>query len=203
MAQGDRRGTLAYAYETAATIVSVTRPDEVGHPTPCPNYDVAGLIDHLVEAGRRAAVLGHGQPPPPGDDSPHVALADAPSELRAAAHEAAEAWGDDTRLLTKTTMPWGAEYAGTTLVDMYVAELAAHAWDLAVATGQVDRLDRSLAVAALQGARGWIKPEYRNLVGPGSPFGSVVNLAPDASEWDHFVAFMGRDPRISFRRRDT
>ena len=32
-------------------------------------------------------------------------------------------------------MPWGEEYTGATLVDMYLAELAAHAWDLARATG--------------------------------------------------------------------
>jgi len=194
---------LADAYANAATIVSGIGPDVLGHPTPCPDYDVAGLIDHLVEAGRRAAALGHGQPPPAGDDSPHVAVADAPSELRAAAHEAADVWGRDASLPRKTTMPWGAEYAGTTLVDMYVAELAAHAWDLAAATGQVDRLDRSLAVPALQGARAWIKPEYRNLVGPGSPFGSEVHLAPDANGWDRFVAFVGRDPRISFSRPNT
>jgi uncharacterized protein (TIGR03086 family) len=161
------------------------------------------LIDHLVEAGRRAAALGHGQAPPPGDSPPRVALADAPGELRAAAQEAAQAWADDAGLTAMTTMPWGAEYAGTTLVDMYVAELAAHAWDLAVATGQVDLLDRSLALPALEGAQAWIEPEYRNMVGPGSPFGSEVELAPDASEWDRFVAFMGRDPRISFRRQDT
>ena len=28
-------------------------------------------------------------------------------------------------------MPWGEEYTGAALVDMYLAELAAHAWDLA------------------------------------------------------------------------
>ena len=37
-------------------------------------------------------------------------------------------------------MPWGEDYLGTTLVNMYLAELAAHAWDLAFATGQLDRL---------------------------------------------------------------
>jgi hypothetical protein len=34
-------------------------------------------------------------------------------------------------LSSRFTMPWGEEYAGATLVDMYLAELAAHAWDLA------------------------------------------------------------------------
>ena len=37
-------------------------------------------------------------------------------------------------------MPWGEEYTGATLVDMYLAELAAHTWDLAQATEQLDRL---------------------------------------------------------------
>ena len=48
-------------------------------------------------------------------------------------------------------MPWGEEYTGATLVDMYLAELAAHAWDLARATGQTDKLDPSVALPALEG----------------------------------------------------
>ena len=77
-------------------------------------------------------------------------------------------------------MPWGEEYTGATLVDMYLAELAAHAWDLARATGQpdlaratgqLDRLDPSLALPALDGARAMIKPQYRNMVELGAPFG--------------------------------
>jgi hypothetical protein len=51
-------------------------------------------------------------------------------------------------------MPWGEVYTGATLVDMYLAELAAHAWGLARATGQIDKLDPSLALPALEGARG-------------------------------------------------
>jgi len=72
MPESDRRSTLLDAYENAAVIVSGIGADELGHPTPGPTYDVASLIDHLVEAGRRAAALGRGQAPPPGDESPHV-----------------------------------------------------------------------------------------------------------------------------------
>jgi hypothetical protein len=121
MADPDHRGTLADAYENAAVIVSGIGADELGHPTPCHSYDVAAMIDHLVEAGRRAAVLGRGQAPPPGDKSPHVALLDAPGQLRSAAEEAARAWGGETSLSLKHTMPWGEEYTGATLVDMYLA----------------------------------------------------------------------------------
>ena len=97
-------------------------------------------------------------------------------------------------------MPWGEEYTGATLVDMYLAELAAHAWDLARATGQLDKLDPSLALPALEGARAMIKPQYRNMAGPGAPFGAEVSPAPGADDWERLAAFMGRDPRTTLGR---
>jgi uncharacterized protein (TIGR03086 family) len=197
MADSDRRSTLLDSYENAAVIVSGIDADELGHPTPCPEYDVAALIDHLVEAGRRAAALGRGQAPPPGDQSPHVELSDAPRQLRSAAEQAWRAWGDDSSLSSRHAMPWGEEYTGATLVDMYVAELAAHAWDLARATGQLDKLDPSLALPALEGARAMIKPQYRDMVGPGAPFGAELCPAPGADDWERLAAFMGRDPRTT------
>ena len=142
----DRRGTLFASYENAAMIVSAIDAGQLARPTPCPKYGLARLIDHLVEAGFRAAALGRGQAPPPGDEPPHVGLSDAPRQLRRAAQEAAEAWADDSALSSNFTMPWGEEYTGASLVNMYLAELAAHAWDLAQATGQLDRLDPGLAL---------------------------------------------------------
>ena len=197
VADTDRRGTLVKSYENAAVIVSGIVADQLGHPTPCPKYDVAALIDHLVEAGHRAAALGRGHAPPPGDRSPHVDLSDAPGQLRGAAQQAAQAWDDNSSLSLKHTMPWGEEYTGATLVDMYLAELAGHAWDLARATGQIDKLDPSLAVPALEGARAMIKPQYRNMVEPGAPFGAEVYPAPGADDWERLAAFMGRDPRTT------
>ncbi|MGA3149558.1 MAG: TIGR03086 family metal-binding protein [Acidimicrobiales bacterium] len=200
MADPDRRSTLLASYENAAVIVSAIDPELLGHSTPCPNYDVAGLIDHIVEAGHRAAALGRGQAPPRGDEASHVELSDAPVQLRRAAEAAAEGWGDETALSSRFTMPWGEEYTGATLVDMYLAELAAHAWDLARATGQLDRLDPSLALPALDGARATIKPQYRNMVGSGVPFAAEVPPPPGADDWERLAAFMGRDPRASLSR---
>jgi uncharacterized protein (TIGR03086 family) len=197
MGDPDRRSTLFASYENAAVIVSAISHEQLAHPTPCPKYDVAALIDHLVEAGNRAAALGRGQTPPPGDESPHVELSDAAAQLRRSAQEAAVAWDSDSALSSTFTMPWGEEYTGASLVDMYLAELATHAWDLAQATRQLDRLDRSLALPALEGARALIKPQYRDMVEPGAPFGAEVPLPPGADNWERLAAFMGRDPRVS------
>jgi uncharacterized protein (TIGR03086 family) len=197
MADPDRRSTLFASYENAAVIVSAITYEQLAQATPCPKYDVAALIDHLVEAGNRVAALGRGQTPPPGDESPHVELSDAPAQLRRAAKEAAVAWDGESALSSTFTMPWGEEYTGATVVDMYLAELATHAWDLAQATGQLDKLDRSLALPALDRARAMIKPQYRDMVESGVPFGAEVPLPPSAESWERLAAFMGRDPRAS------
>ncbi len=84
MAHPDRRSMLLDSYENAAVIVSGIDTDELGHPTPCPKCDVAGLIDHLVEAAHRAAAPGRGQTPPPGEESPHVELSEAVDQLQLA-----------------------------------------------------------------------------------------------------------------------
>ncbi len=189
----DHRSALTTAYGQAAAVVTAVRPDQLSLPTPCPQYDVAVLVDHLVGAARRAVEVGRGETPA-GDEFPHVELADAPALLRDAGHESAKVWADDAKLSETTTMPWGETYTGVTLVDMYLAEIVAHAWDLARATGQDGAIDEDLAAVALDAARSMLKPEYRDLMEKGNPFGAEVPCSPSAPAPARFAAFMGRDP---------
>ncbi len=190
----DRRAALFEAYSHAADVVAAVEPTQRGRPTAGPGDDVAPMGDHLVGAGHRAAALGRGETPT-GDEFPHVGLGDAPKQLRRAAKDAQVAWSDDARLSAAITMPWGETYSGFTLVDMYLAEISTHTWDLAAATDQLGRLDSALAAAALEGARAMLKPEYRNFMGEGSPFGTEVQAPADATAWERLAAFMGRQPR--------
>jgi uncharacterized protein (TIGR03086 family) len=188
----DRRDALVRAFELAAAVTARVHPDQLGGPTPCPAFDVAALVDHLVGAAWRSVDIARGVTPT-GEEFPHVLLADAPGELRRAGADAASAWTDD-RLEATTTMPWGETYQGTTLVDMYLSELVAHAWDLAVATGQDLPIDDDLAAEALAAARSMLCPEYRDMLGVGSPFGAEQPVADDAAALERFVAFTGRRP---------
>jgi uncharacterized protein (TIGR03086 family) len=195
MANADRRPSLFQAYEHAADVVGGVKPDQLEDPTSCPQFDVAALIDHLVGAGHRATAMGQGAPLP--DEFPHVELADAPGELRAAGRAARVAWSEPARLEATIELPWGEVYSGATVVDMYLAELATHTWDLAAASGQLARLDADLAGPALEGARAMLKPEYRDLLEVGSPYGQERPAPDDATGWERLVAFMGRQPRPS------
>jgi hypothetical protein len=50
MTDTDRRADLARNFTHAVTIVAGISPDQLGDPTPCPDYDVATLIDYLIGA---------------------------------------------------------------------------------------------------------------------------------------------------------
>lgn len=191
----DRRSNLYQAYQHAGRVVGAIEPAQLANPTPCPAFDVAKLVDHLVGAGHRAAALGHGAQLP-SEEFPHVELADAPLELDRARGEATTGWSDDARLRRTVTMPWGEQYPGTQLVDMYLVELATHSWDLAQATGQAP-FEEELAVPALAAARAIMRPEYRNAMGEGEPFGSEVPAPAGATAWEVLAAFMGRRPRAT------
>jgi|GEM_PF-5938870 len=78
--------------------------------------------------------------------------------------------GRQLQLVLEVHNAVGRGVRGATLVDMYLAELAAHAWDLARATGQIDKLDPSLALPALEGARAMIKPSVPQHGRAWSPF---------------------------------
>jgi uncharacterized protein (TIGR03086 family) len=190
----DRRPSLFQAYEHAAEMVAGVQPNQLANPTSCPQFDVGTLIDHLVGAAHRAAAMGRGEVPTDGQ-FPHVELAQAPAELRAAGQDARTAWADAARLQATVTMPWGEVYDGATVVDMYLTELATHTWDLAAATDQLARLDADLARPALDGARAMLRPEYRDLLEVGSPYGLEIPAPGNATSWEQLAAFMGRQPR--------
>ena len=104
-------------------------------------------------------------------------LSDAPGQLRSAAAEAAQAWAGDSSLSLSYTMPWGEECTAATLVDMYLAELAAHAWDLALATAT------------------WPGPGSRS--GRRSPQHPVLmtgNVSPRSWDATHAQRSVGKDP---------
>jgi uncharacterized protein (TIGR03086 family) len=192
MTASDRRPTFFGAYEHAADVVAAVEPDQLGLPTPCSRFDVQSLVDHIVGAGFRAAAMGRGEAPS-GDGFPHVPLGEAPDQLRQAGKDAQAAW-TDADLSATLTMPWGETYTFATIVDMYLTELATHAWDLAASTGNLPRLEAELAPPTLQAAHSMLRPEYRNMVEEGSPFGSEVPAPDDASDWERLAAFMAALP---------
>jgi uncharacterized protein (TIGR03086 family) len=164
------------------------QPEQRALPTPCPDYDVAALTDHLVGwlqmfAARAAGTEYHDDP------NSYRCGADPAAEFAAAGRQAVSAFrsgaADRPPRMTSSELP------GSMVLGMMLIEYVGHGWDLAVATGQAVPYAEVEAQAALVAARGMLMPAYR---GPGKTFGHEVEVSADASAVDRLVAFIGRDP---------
>jgi uncharacterized protein (TIGR03086 family) len=171
---------LAAAAEVTEGLIGGVTPDQLHLPTPCPDYDVTTLLDHLVGWARNFADKANGVTPPA--DPAHV---DAGDDPRASFHEAS------ARLVDGYRKGGSAEAPPLAVVLM---ETVTHGWDLAAATGQAAPYPADAVEAALVGGHAFLAPEFR---GDGKSFGDEVEAAPDASALDRLVAFMGRDPSWS------
>ena len=173
-----------------AAVVACVPDDALAAPTPCSQYSVGDLLDHiggLTVAFTRAAKkdLGEVGSPPPGraellgDDWRTRIPADL--EALAAAWRDPEAWQGMTRA-GGIDMP--GEIAGVVAAD----ELLVHGWDLARASGQSFDADDSVIDAALGFYTMFGEGDRGDAFGPANP-------QPDiASKLDQVIGLSGRDP---------
>jgi uncharacterized protein (TIGR03086 family) len=178
--------------QTEITVAAVTQ-DQLGLPTPCPQYDVRALLSHITGGLTRTALVGEGDPEALTRPSMAEGVPDDgwPAAYRTAAARAAAAWADDAKLDTLFEVPWG-KLPGRFVIAGYIQETLAHGWDLAKATGQETERDPELALFALAGAKRILPPDIRG--GEGVPFGPVVDVPPDATPYTQLAAWLGRHP---------
>ncbi|GAA5180282.1 TIGR03086 family metal-binding protein [Rugosimonospora acidiphila] len=179
---------LAAVIDKTTTLLAGIRPEQRALPTPCPDYDVAALTDHLVGwlrmfAARAAGADYHDDP------NSYRCGVDPTAEFAAAGERAVAAFrsGAADRPLRMTS----SELPGAMVLGMMVVEYVGHGWDLAVATGQPVPYTELEAQAGLDAARGMLMPAYR---GPGKTFGYEVEVSAESSTVDRLIAFIGRDP---------
>lgn len=167
------------------------RADQLDAPTPCTDFRVRDLCNHLTGGGHMFAAALRGEldmdPDAPmpdlvGDD-PAGAFARARADFDAAAH--APGVSETMVALPFGTMPYGVA------MSIAALDLLVHSWDLATATGQAFAPDPALVAAAYAFAQQAITPEMR---GTGS-FGPAVAVDEGAPELDKLVGYTGRAPR--------
>lgn len=183
----DLRPVLTHAFDVADGLVNAIGATDLDRATPCDEYDVRALTEHLVMVARRIRIVLGG-----GHFTEAVApAADTLDELRAAWTASVAELKDAlpaVDLGRTVTAPFGSLPAAAA-VGTYVGEVVVHAWDLARALDRDDLLDPALAEPLVEPARRNI-PEERE----GIPFGEVVDVPDDAPAYDRLVGWFGRDP---------
>lgn len=169
---------LAASLAEAEASVRAVTPEQRPDPTPCPDYDVGALVDHLVGWTRSFAERLSGAEG--GTDPGSYRAGDDPA---AELHEAAASMVSSYRS--------GAPAVAQLPLGMLVGEYTVHGWELSRAIGREPQVDPAAAELALATLQGMLKPECR---GEGRAFGLEVPVDPSAPAIDRLVGFSGRDP---------
>lgn len=168
---------LGHALDQAGDVLDHVRADRLADPTPCGDWDVAALADHLVQAPATFVTMMRGERPDREAPPPHLT----------------EGWGGTFRVRADDLIHVWHTLDGDPPVPAawQTAELAVHAWDLAVAIGfPLDRLDPEVAEVGLGFLRASLKPDLR-----GDAFGPEVPAPEAAGPYDALAAFAGRRVR--------
>jgi uncharacterized protein (TIGR03086 family) len=185
---------LRPAARRMAEVVRAIPDDRLGGPTPCPDYRVGDLLEHvggLALAFGAAAVKETGgatAQSPAGDAS---RLGDdwrtrIPPDLVALA----EAWRDP-EAWTGMTEAGGISLPGEVAGLVALDELVIHGWDLARAAGLPYECDQESLEHVHRFVSQFATPEER---AGNELFGPVVPVPDDAPLLDRVVGLSGRDP---------
>jgi uncharacterized protein (TIGR03086 family) len=162
-------------------VLARVSPEQLALPTPCSEWDVQALIDHL--AGGPAyllSALGEETAPGPYDAVRYAAVRD--RCLEALARPGA----GEARCVSPLGFEWSvAEATAGTFMDQLV-----HTWDLAVATGQDTSLDAELVDACMA----MFLPEMPERGRAAGLVGRAVAVPAAASAQDRLLGAMGRQP---------
>ena len=165
----------------ACTVLSGVRREQLTLATPCSEWDVQALIDHL--AGGHEYLLGAlGEP---AGSAPHDAASYGDLRVRCLAALAGPGAGE-VRCVSPLGFEWSvAEASAGTFMDQLV-----HTWDLAAATGQDTRLDPELVDACVA----MFLPEMPERGREAGLVGPAVAVPAAASAQDRLLGAMGRRP---------
>jgi uncharacterized protein (TIGR03086 family) len=177
---------LESAEASLAVLQSVLHPiaaDDLSKQTPCREFDIAGLTDHLMNS---IAVIGGAAGARLPDRNPTDSVE---RQVVAAARPALDAW--HRRGLDGTVKFGDNEAPARTMAGILSLEFLVHAWDYATAIGRSVDVPDSLSDYVIELAKGVITPAGRNTAG----FDDPIDIAADARSLDKLVAYTGRNPR--------
>lgn len=181
------------AFASTAEIVKGTTPGQMGGPTPCTEWDVRALLNHVIGTLWMAEGLFTGQafrfPMLPGGLPPADLTGDDPAAAYAEASAAALAAAGTGDALTRVHATPLGQMPGLVLAGFTTVDILVHGWDLAKATGQPTDLDGRLAAHALAFAEQTLTPDTR-----APRIGPPVAVAEDAPVTARLIGFFGRQP---------
>lgn len=182
----DIPGVLKSAAAVARPVVEGVTEARFGDPTPCAEYDVKELLNHLFLVVTNFQALAKGGTAD-FSTTPDRLTGDWRGEFGAETERLVEAWSAPEALEGVSA---GMGLPQPVVAKMILLDLTIHAWDLARATGR-DFTPDPRAVSVLLGFLGDMAPMAR----ANGVFGEEVEVGDDATDFERLLGGSGRDPQ--------
>lgn len=154
--------------------------DDLDKPTPCANFTVQGVLEHMIGGATAFAAGFRGQP------APTPALADPLGEIGRALESLIAAMHSPGALDRTIHAPFG-DVPGETFARFVVLDGLVHAWDLATATGQPCTPADELVADVDAFARETLDP-----LRDGDTFAAATEPPAGAAPIERLAAYTGR-----------
>jgi uncharacterized protein (TIGR03086 family) len=182
----DSTEALSQTNQIVTGLMNGLTPEHREMKTPCTEWTVHELIEHMCQGGQMIAGGLQGHAPP--EETPDV-LAEGPANGWAATFAAMQEVATPEVLSAMHQMPFG-EVPGEVAMSVITSDHLVHAWDLAQATDQDIEVSEELAGWALATWQVVVPPEGRT----GGGFAAAVSVPDGASPLDQLVGYTGRQP---------
>ena len=170
--------------------VAQIRADQWEQPTPCPDWTVRGLVNHLVGEERWSVPLFAGATiAEVGDRYDGDLLGADPVAAVTEAAKAAEAAVAEPVVLDRTVHLSFGDTPAEEYLRQLLADHLVHSWDLAAAIGTDPGLDADLVAECAS----WYA-DREELYRQAGAVGPRVEPAPQATRQDRLIGAFGRDP---------
>ena len=171
------------ATDRAVAVARGTTTDQLGLATPCAEWTVQELLDHLVGG---TTYLGTAL----GGPEPTVASGATAEDFATGVAACLARLADPAALEHRSPSPLGFEWSGLEATAGTFMDVLVHTWDLATATGQAHGIDPALAEACVA----MFLPDMPEHGRAGGIVGPAVTVADDAPALDRLLGAMGRRP---------
>lgn len=176
---------LDAAARRALPVVHALPDDSLGAPTPCRDYTVADLTNHLFQVVVNFQALA-AKEAVTWPEAPDFLHGDWRAGLAAETDRLTKAWAEPG---SEEGVSPGMGLPARVVGQMALLDLTVHAWDLARATGQ-DFAPAPESLAELEEFMAQMAPTARTM----GVFADAVDPAADAGRFERLLASTGRDP---------
>ena len=189
--QTSQPGLLERACASTQTVLENVAREQLALPTPCGDWHVHDLIDHIVGAMDFFADVAELGSSPEGREWPDYSDGDFVGSFGREARRAVAAFSAPAAMERIMVLPTGPA-PGSRCIQVATGEIYVHGWDLAKATSQATPADEGVADALLSSDWPSMCAEVRSA--DPSVFAPEVHVLGGAPAIDRLAGLLGRDP---------